>query len=191
MSDLTRNSDSKQELPALLIELGDLIRQARQRALRAVDTIQVQTCWKIGRHNVQFEQRGATRAVYGKRLLPELAKALTSEFGEGFDVSNLRHIRGFYVAFPIHDALRRELCWTHYRTLLRPTSVDARWRRSRRGGLRSPPPPGCRASRRSANVRVQVAGADHQEMDFGRIIGNGLCNPCGRALANHLRVYRG
>jgi hypothetical protein len=29
----------------------------------------------------------------------------------------LRHMRGFYVALPIHDALRRELSWTHYRTL--------------------------------------------------------------------------
>jgi hypothetical protein len=28
-------------------------------------------------------------------------------------------MRGFYVALPIHDALRRELSWTHYRTLLR------------------------------------------------------------------------
>lgn len=57
------------------------------------------------------------RAAYGKRLLPKLAKALTSEFGKEFDVSDLRHMRGFYVAFPIHDALRRELSWTHYRKL--------------------------------------------------------------------------
>lgn len=113
-------------LPALLSELGKLIRQARQSALRAVDTIQVQTCWEVGRHIVEFEQGGAARAVYGKRLLPELAKALTAEFGKGFDVSNLRHMRGFYQAFPIRDAVRRELSWTHYRTLLRVDSDTAR-----------------------------------------------------------------
>jgi len=31
----------------------------------------------------------------------------------------VRHLRGFYLAFPIRDALRRGLNWTHYRTLLR------------------------------------------------------------------------
>lgn len=82
-------------LPVLLAELGELIRQARQRALRAVDTIQVQTCWELGRHIVEFEQGGAARAAYGKRLLSELARALTAEFGKGFDASNLRYMRLF------------------------------------------------------------------------------------------------
>jgi len=44
---------------------------------------------------------------------------LTSEFGKGFDATNLRHMRGFYLAFSIRDAVRRELSWTHYRLLLR------------------------------------------------------------------------
>ncbi len=110
----------------LLAELGKLIRQARQRALRVVDTIQVQTCWELGRHIVEFEQGGAARAAYGKRLLPELSKALTAEFGKGFDASNLRYMRLFYQAFPKCDALRHELSWTHYRTLLRVDSESAR-----------------------------------------------------------------
>ncbi|CUI05500.1 FIG074102: hypothetical protein [Janthinobacterium sp. CG23_2] len=113
-------------MPALLAELGELIRQARQRALRAVDVIQVQTCWELGRHIVEFEQGGAVRAAYGKRLLSELATALTAEFGKGFDASNLRYMRLFYQAFPKCDALRHELSWTHYRTLLRVDSDTAR-----------------------------------------------------------------
>jgi hypothetical protein len=48
-----------------------------------------------------------------------LAKVLTVRFGKGFDASNLRYMRLFYQAFPICDALRHELSWTHYRTLLR------------------------------------------------------------------------
>jgi len=44
----------------------------------------------IGRHIVEFEQGGAARAEYGKRLLPKLAESLTAEFGRGFDASNLR-----------------------------------------------------------------------------------------------------
>ena len=35
-------------------------------------------------------------------------------------------MRGFYQAFPIRDALRRELSWTHYRLLLRVDSAEAR-----------------------------------------------------------------
>jgi len=114
------------KLQPLLTELAELIRQARQQAVRAVDTIQVQTCWEVGRHIVEFEQAGKARAAYGKNLLTTLAKGLTAEFGKGFDATNLRHMRAFFLAFPIRDALRRELSWTHYRTLLRVDSDSAR-----------------------------------------------------------------
>jgi predicted nuclease of restriction endonuclease-like (RecB) superfamily len=60
------------------------------------------------------------------RLLQTLAAALAAEFGRGFDASNLRYMRLFYQAFPIRDALRHELSWTHYRTLLRVESDSAR-----------------------------------------------------------------
>lgn len=119
-------TDFDLQLQPLLGSLGELIRQARQRALRAVDAIQVQTCWEIGRHIVEFEQDGEARAEYGKKLLPSLASALSAEFGKGFDATNLRHMRAFYLAFPIRDALRPELSWTHYRTLLRVDSDSAR-----------------------------------------------------------------
>jgi hypothetical protein len=35
-------------------------------------------------------------------------------------------MRGFFVAFPIRDAVRRELSRTHYRTLLRVEDDQAR-----------------------------------------------------------------
>jgi predicted nuclease of restriction endonuclease-like (RecB) superfamily len=124
MSDIT--SLNAPPLQTLLGSLGELIRDARKQALRAVDIIQVQTCWQIGRHIVEFEQGGEARAAYGKRLLPELAKSLTREFGKGFDERNLRHMRGFYLLFPIWDAVRTELSWTHYRTLLRIENDAAR-----------------------------------------------------------------
>ena len=114
------------QLASLLGNLGDLIRAARRKVLRAVDTTQVQTCWQIGRHIVEFEQQGARRAGYGKQLLATLASVLTAEFGKGFDSSNLRYMRLFYQAFPICDALRHELSWTHYRALLRVENDHAR-----------------------------------------------------------------
>ena len=65
------------------------------------------------------------------RLLPQLGQDLSAEFGRGFDATNLRHMRGFYLAFPIRDALRRELSWTHSPSLsairrkLRQVRTDA------------------------------------------------------------------
>lgn len=114
-------------LPAGLLDaLRALIQNGRQQALRAVDMVQVQTCWGVGRHIVEFEQGGEARAAYGKKLLPKLAETLTREFGKGFDASNLRYMRLFFQAFPMCDALRHELSWTHYRLLLRVTSLEAR-----------------------------------------------------------------
>ena len=86
----------------------------------------MRTCWEIGQHIVEFEQLGADRAAYGIRLIPRLAESLTVEFGRGFDASNLRYMRLFYLAFPIRDALRHELSWTHYRNLLRVDGEQAR-----------------------------------------------------------------
>lgn len=126
MSNLKPEDTQDPHLASLLGNLGELIRQARQKVLRAVDTAQVQTCWQIGRHIVEFEQAGARRAEYGKQLLLTLAKDLTAQFGKGFDASNLRYMRLFYQAFPICDALRHELSWTHYRRLLRVDSDSAR-----------------------------------------------------------------
>jgi len=97
------------DLSPLLSSLSELIRHSREKALRMVDTLQVQTCWNMGRHIIEYEQAGAARAEYGKQLLPTLAKALTAEFGKGFDERNLRHMRGFYQAFPIWNAVRHSL----------------------------------------------------------------------------------
>jgi hypothetical protein len=80
---------------------------------------------RSGRHR-EFEQGGAQRAAYGQRLLVQLGQALAAEFGPGFDATNLRHMRRFYLGFPIRDALRRELSWTHYRLLLRVDAAEAR-----------------------------------------------------------------
>jgi predicted nuclease of restriction endonuclease-like (RecB) superfamily len=110
----------------LLANLRAVILEARRQAITAVDVVQVRTCWVVGRHIVEFEQAGQTRAAYGKAVLAQVSAQLTAEFGKGFDASNLRYMRLFYQAFPNCDALRHELSWTHYRLLLRVDSVTAR-----------------------------------------------------------------
>ena len=65
------------------------------------------------------EQGGSSKAKYGDKLIIELSRQLTFDFGKGFDERNLRKIRQFYLMYPIWNSVRPELTWTHYRTLMR------------------------------------------------------------------------
>ena len=51
---------------------------------------------------------------------------LSEEFGAGFDVSNLRNMRRFYLAFPIRETLSLELNWSAYLCLIRVDNPKAR-----------------------------------------------------------------
>ncbi len=127
-----RSSSTKAIQPAqrsfedLVRELKTFITESRRQIIRAVDFAQVQTCWGVGRYIVEYEQKGADRAKYGAKLLPKLSERLTTDFGQGFDERNLRNMRLFYRTFPIWNALRPELNWTQYRTLLRVEDPKAR-----------------------------------------------------------------
>ncbi|WP_080059071.1 DUF1016 N-terminal domain-containing protein [Spirosoma aerolatum] len=90
-------------------QIKTVLEEARQKAYRAVNFGMVEAYWHIGQLIVEEEQGGNSRAEYGSCLLKYLAEWLTQDFDE----SNLRYIRLFYKAFPIRDALRHELSWTH------------------------------------------------------------------------------
>jgi predicted nuclease of restriction endonuclease-like (RecB) superfamily len=103
-----------------------IIEKARSRVHRVVNTAMIDTYWHIGRLIVEDEQKGAQRAKYGDALINELATKLTSEFGKGFTVTNLKYMRQFYQTFSNRHALRDQLSWTHYRILLRVEKGNAR-----------------------------------------------------------------
>jgi len=96
-----------------------IIETARNRVQSVVDHEMVRAYWEIGREIVEDEQKGETRAGYGEYLLKNLTTVLTSQHGKGFDYSNLKNMRQFYKTYPIGDALRSQLSWTHYRLLMR------------------------------------------------------------------------
>lgn len=110
----------------LLSDIRQIIEQARQRVYQTVNSEMVQAYWHIGRLIVEDEQQGQQRATYGKQQLQQLSEQLTREFGKGFDTSNLRNMRSFYLCFPNRDALRHKLSWTHYRLLIRVENPKAR-----------------------------------------------------------------
>ena len=122
---------SKRVIPSskFFDEVRTLLARARQKAYAAVNFAMVEAYWEIGRRIVEEEQQGKDRADYGLALIKELSRQLTSEFGKGFAVANLRNFRQFYLAFPEFQkryAPRSVLSWTHYRLIMRVENPAAR-----------------------------------------------------------------
>ncbi len=86
--------------PALFSSIKEVIQSEKEKAFRNSNSILLQMYWEIGRLIVEDEQKGKSKAVYGKSVLKTLSSQLTLEFGKGFDESNLRNIRQFFLAFP-------------------------------------------------------------------------------------------
>jgi predicted nuclease of restriction endonuclease-like (RecB) superfamily len=103
----------------LISRIGDLLQAGRQKSAQSVNVILVQTYWEIGRHIVEFEQKGNVRAEYGSQLLDNLSKDLTLSYGKGFSRSNLFQIRQFYVRFQKIQTLSGLLTWSHYTEILK------------------------------------------------------------------------
>ena len=109
-------------------DIKQILEQARSKARSAVNSAMVEAYWLIGRRIVEEEQRGESRAEYGKRLIEDLSTALTSDFGKGFSYANLCNCRQFYCKFPeqeILSTLCRELSWSHLRLIMRIDSAKA------------------------------------------------------------------
>jgi predicted nuclease of restriction endonuclease-like (RecB) superfamily len=106
--------------------IREIIENARRNVARAINTEMVIAYWHIGKEIVEEEQKGKSRANYGESILQKLSEKLKADFGKGFDESNLRNIRSFYITYPKCDALRHELSWTHYRILMRVDNSHAR-----------------------------------------------------------------
>ena len=84
-----------------------------------MNTQLLETYWQVGRHIVEFEQQGKSRAEYGKALLKQLARDLTLRHGRGFSRSNLIRIRQFYLAYPKGATVSHLLTWSHMVELLK------------------------------------------------------------------------
>ena len=124
------------DVGALYVEVRSRLLDARATVARSVNETMVRTYWAIG--GLLDEHVGSLNRpeVYGKALVDEIAQRLSSEFGRGFDSTNLRLMRQFFNSFEICDAPRRtssedlperadrprievQLSWTHYRLLTR------------------------------------------------------------------------
>ncbi|MGI6510200.1 MAG: PDDEXK nuclease domain-containing protein [Erysipelotrichaceae bacterium] len=106
-------------------EIKSILIKARNKVYITANFAMVEAYWNIGKKIIE-QQGGKDTAEYGQGLIQELSKQMTKDFGKGFTVTNLKYMRQFYLTFPNGHALRGELSWTHYRSLMRVENENAR-----------------------------------------------------------------
>lgn len=120
------DKSKEHNIETLYLNIKGVIENTRNNVYTAINSETIKANWEIGRYIVEEEQQGKARAVKGDALIKKLSEKLTQEFGSGFDSTNLKRMRKFYLIFPKGAALRSQLSWTHYRILLKVESEKAR-----------------------------------------------------------------
>jgi predicted nuclease of restriction endonuclease-like (RecB) superfamily len=110
----------------LLSSIGTTIEQARQNAIKVINTELVKANWEIGRHIVEYEQHGQERAEYGSALLARLSKDLRLRYGKGFGRRNILDMRRFYLLYQKWQTVSAKLSWSHYIVLISISNDTAR-----------------------------------------------------------------
>jgi predicted nuclease of restriction endonuclease-like (RecB) superfamily len=113
------NKNLINDYPGILKEIKRIITKARYNSFIAVNTEMLKAYFEIGRKIVEEEQKGAKRAEYGENLISRLSEELTKEFKKGFDVTNLRRMRRFYLLYQNWETLSPKLTWSHYSELIK------------------------------------------------------------------------
>ena len=121
MADIINNTEADR----LYEDIKNLLISSRKKVITTVNSALVTTYWQVGRMIVEA-QGGVERAAYGINLLKNISARLSKEFGKGFDTTNLRNMRQFYLMFPICDTVCRKLSWSHIRHLIRVSNDRAR-----------------------------------------------------------------
>ena len=111
---------------SLITEIKEVMQNARQNVARQVNSELLTAYWNIGRIIVEHEQDSKTRADYGTQTLRELSKALTSEFGRGFSVSNIQFMRRFYQTYQIQQTVSVKLKFISGNTKAAPLATRLR-----------------------------------------------------------------
>ena len=107
------------EYQQLVDRISTVWDNAKNKAIQSVNAELIEANRLTGQHIVEFEQQGHIRAQYGKQLLVNLSKDLTTKRGRGFSRSNLTYMRKLYLMFPKCETLSHKLTWSHYFELLK------------------------------------------------------------------------
>lgn len=115
MGELVQYTDSER---IFLEDSRQIINTSRNNAAKSVDFCRVKMYWQLGQRIFIEEQHGKDKADYGTYLISTLSKVLEPEFGSGLSKRQLELSRQFFRTYPNANALRSQLNWTQYRTLI-------------------------------------------------------------------------
>lgn len=104
----------------LLTAIKTLIEESKYKVALAVNAELTLLYWNVGNH-INNNVLQNNRAEYGQQIIKSLARDLTVEFGKGWSDKLLRQCMQFAATFPdeqIVYALRRQLTWTHFRSVI-------------------------------------------------------------------------
>ena len=109
-------------------EISNLLKEARRNIVSNINTTMTKTYFLIGKRIVEEEQNGNERAEYGEKLIKNLSKRLTEEFGKGFSKRNLWQMKQFYLAYSKVQTVSAQfkLSWSHYLILMRMENIEER-----------------------------------------------------------------
>ena len=91
-------SNNKLNFGSLVSVIEQTHQHFQQQAVNAVNVSLTVRNWLVGYYIVTFEQKGEDRAVYGSKLLSNLAES--SKNIKGFDERSFRNFRMFYKLYP-------------------------------------------------------------------------------------------
>lgn len=91
-------SNNKLNFGSLVSVIEQTHQHFQQQAVKAVNVSLTVRNWLVGYYIVTFEQKGEDRAVYGSKLLSNLAES--SKNIKGFDERSFRNFRMFYKLYP-------------------------------------------------------------------------------------------
>lgn len=101
-------------------DINDLIRQKKYDIKNAVNDAMISLYWGIGKKLTE-EITGVNKPDYGQKVVIEISKRLSAEYGSGFQKSAISRMINFYQEFTDYEkvaTLSQQLTWSHFVEIL-------------------------------------------------------------------------
>ena len=131
MDDSFRALCEMESISDVVLDVKHIVEEARAITYRHVNTALVIRNWLLGKRISEEILKEGSKENYGKRLISELSKELSSNYGKGFKDVDLYYYVRFYKTYPdIFNSVSKKsfplLSWTHYRLIIKVEDENAR-----------------------------------------------------------------